>query len=121
MGSELIGDKAGGVGGTIGDAPVSSLEQLKKNTGDNEGGRPSAVMRIPVDVSILLGVARLQISKLMELQKGATIPLERKVGDLVDVVANGRIFARGEIVALDASGTRFGVSLKEVVGDAEGE
>ncbi|WP_296205339.1 FliM/FliN family flagellar motor switch protein, partial [uncultured Hyphomicrobium sp.] len=42
----------------------------------------------------------------------------RKVGEPVDVVVNGRIIARGEVVVLDEDNSRFGVSLTEVIGSA---
>jgi flagellar motor switch protein FliN/FliY len=44
------------------------------------------------------------------------VPLDRKVGEPVDVVVNGRIVARGEVVVLDEDSSRFGVSLTEVIG-----
>jgi flagellar motor switch protein FliN/FliY len=44
------------------------------------------------------------------------VPLDRKVGEPVDVVVNGRVVARGEVVVLDEDNSRFGVSLTEVIG-----
>jgi flagellar motor switch protein FliN/FliY len=73
-----------------------------------------AVMRIPVSVRFVLGTARMPVSKLMSLTRGAIIPLDRKVGDLIDIVVNDQIVARGEIVALDDGATRFGISVREV-------
>lgn len=74
-----------------------------------------AVMRIPVTVRVVLGAARMPVSKLMSLTRGAVIPLDRKVGDLVDIVVNDRVIARGEIVVLDEEASRFAVSIRELV------
>jgi flagellar motor switch protein FliN/FliY len=49
----------------------------------------------------------------------AIVSLDQRVGDPVDVVVNGTVVARGEIVVVDDSSQRFGVSLLEVVADAE--
>jgi flagellar motor switch protein FliN/FliY len=78
-----------------------------------------AVLRIPVSVRIVLGGARMSVAKLMSLTRGSTIPLDRKVGDLVDIVVNDRLIARGEIVVLDEEASRFGVVVREVVAGAE--
>lgn len=74
-----------------------------------------AIMRIPVDVRIVLGVARMPVAKLLGLDRGAIIPLDRKVGEPVDIVVNDRVVARGEVVVLDEEAARFGVSIREVV------
>lgn len=74
-----------------------------------------AVMRIPVAVQIVLGSTRMSVSKLMGLTRGAIIPLDRKVGDLVDIVINDRIVARGEVVVLDEEASRFAVAVRDIV------
>lgn len=83
--------------------------------GEGWGGRGhDAVMRIPVSVRFVLGATRMPVAKLMSLTRGAIIPLDRKVGDLIDIVVNDQVVARGEIVALDEEATRFGISVREV-------
>jgi len=77
-----------------------------------------AVMRIPVSVRFVLGATRMPVAKLMSLTRGAIIPLDRKVGDLIDIVVNDQVVARGEIVALDEEATRFGISVREVTQQA---
>ena len=60
----------------------------------SEGLSLETVMRIPVSVKIVLG--------------SASMP--------VDVVVNGRVVARGDVVVMDDDPSRFGISLTEVVG-----
>ena len=73
------------------------------------------VMRIPVSVKIVLGSATMPVANLVALGRGAVIPLDKRVGEPVDVVVNGRVVARGEVVVMEEDGSRFGVSLTEVV------
>ena len=54
----------------------------------------------------------------MKLARGAVVSLDQRVGDPVDVVVNGTVIARGEIVVVDDASQRFGVSLLEVVAGA---
>jgi flagellar motor switch protein FliN/FliY len=74
------------------------------------------IMRIPVSVKIVLGSATMPVASLMKLGRGAVIPLDRRVGEPVDVTVNGRVVARGEVVVLEEGSSRFGISLTEVVG-----
>jgi flagellar motor switch protein FliN/FliY len=77
------------------------------------------VMRIPVTVKIVLGSATMPVANLMKLGRGAVIPLDRKVGEPVDMVVNGRVVARGEVVVVDEGNSRFGIKLTEVVGPSD--
>jgi flagellar motor switch protein FliN/FliY len=80
------------------------------------GGSLEMIMRIPVTVKVVLGSATMPVANLTKLGRGAIIPLDRRVGEPVDVVVNGRIVARGEVVVVDEATSRFGISLTEVVG-----
>lgn len=73
------------------------------------------ILRIPVHVQVVLGSAQMAVSNLLKLGRGAIVPLDRKVGEPVDVVVNGRIVARGEVVVVEDDNSRFGVSLTEIV------
>lgn len=74
------------------------------------------VLQIPVSVKVVLGSAMMPVANVLKLGRGAVVPLDRKVGEPVDVVVNGRVVARGEVVVLDEDNSRFGVSLTEVIG-----
>lgn len=79
------------------------------------GNNFDMIMRIPVSVQVVLGSATMSVSGLVKLGRGAVIPLDRRVGEPVDVMVNGRLVARGEVVVMDESSSRFGISLTEVV------
>lgn len=77
-----------------------------------------AILSIPVTVQVVLGSTSLPVAGLMKLARGAVVSLDQRVGDPVDVVVNGAVIARGEIVVVDEAAQRFGVSLLEVVAGA---
>jgi flagellar motor switch protein FliN len=85
-----------------------SHEQLSKSQ------NPDFIMRLPVTLRVVLGTATMTVSALTKLGKGALVPLDRKIGDPVDVLVNGRVVARGEIVVADEATSRFGIKLTEV-------
>lgn len=74
-----------------------------------------SVMSIPVNVQVILGTTRVPVSRLMQLSRGSIVPLDQKVGEPVEVVVNGRVVARGELIVLDDDSSRFGVALTEIV------
>jgi flagellar motor switch protein FliN/FliY len=77
--------------------------------------RYETILSIPVTVQVVLGGTTMPVSSLMKLGRGAVVSLDQKVGDPVNVVVNGRIIARGEVVVVDEETARYGVSLTEIV------
>ena len=80
-------------------------------TQENHG----VIMDIPVDVQIVLGSTEMPVSELMALQKGSTVALDRRIGEPVDVVVNGRKIASGEVTVLENDPSRFGIKLTHIV------
>ena len=78
----------------------------------------NAILSIPVTVQVVLGSTSMPVASLMKLARGAVISLDQRVGDPVDIVVNGKVVARGEIVVVDELSQRFGVSLLEIVAGA---
>ena len=74
------------------------------------------IMGIPVDVQVVLGGAEMSVADLMALKHGSTVALDRRIGEPVDLVVNGRKVARGEITVLEDDATRFGIRITEVAG-----
>lgn len=71
-----------------------------------------AVSDIPVQVSVVLGKAAMQVNQLLKLGRGAVIELDRKVGEPIDVFVNNRLVARGEVVVVE---DRIGVTMTEII------
>jgi flagellar motor switch protein FliN len=90
----------------------SPLHDDKLGSGKNL----DSILRIPVTIQVVLGSATMPVANLMKLGRGAIVPLDHRVGEPVDVVVNGRIIARGEVVVVEDDNSRFGISLTEIVG-----
>jgi flagellar motor switch protein FliN/FliY len=105
---------------TLGDSIQSApVQEVAAKVGAGQKPRHlETILQIPVSVKVVLGSASMPVSSVLKLGRGAVVPLDRKVGEPVDVVVNGRVIARGEVVVLDEDNSRFGVSLTEVIGAA---
>ncbi|HEY8008554.1 MAG TPA: flagellar motor switch protein FliN [Methylocella sp.] len=84
----------------------------------SSGRNLDTILRIPVSVQVVLGSAMMPVSNLLKLGRGAVIPLDHRVGEPVDIIVNGRVIARGEIVVVEDDNSRLGVSLTEIAGPA---
>lgn len=76
------------------------------------------VMRVPVTVQVVLGKLRMPVAELMQLKQGSVIALDRSLGEPVDLMVNGHLVARGQIIVVEDQTKRFGISLTEVVDGA---
>jgi flagellar motor switch protein FliN/FliY len=102
------------------DAPVLDSETTKQTgtaiPGTDPGRNLDLVMRIPVSVQVVLGSAVMTVANLMKLSRGSVVKLDHRVGEPVDILVNGHIVARGEVVVVEEETSRLGVSLTEIVG-----
>ena len=71
-----------------------------------------AMFDVPVQVSAVLGRARMEVGELLKLGPGAVLELDRKVGEAIDIYVNNRLVARGEVVLVE---DKLGVTMTEVI------
>jgi len=71
-----------------------------------------AVFDVPVQVSAVLGRARMDVGDLLKLGPGAVLELDRKVGEAIDIYVNNRLVARGEVVLVE---DKLGVTMTEII------
>jgi flagellar motor switch protein FliN/FliY len=71
-----------------------------------------AVFDVPVQVSAVLGRAKMDVGELLKLGPGAVLELDRKVGEAIDIYINNRLVARGEVVLVEE---KLGVTMTEII------
>jgi flagellar motor switch protein FliN/FliY len=99
--------------------PAGSGQAAAAPVREERAANAGIIMNIPVDVQIVLGSAEMPVSELMALQKGSTVALDRRIGEPVDVVVNGRKIASGEITVLENDPSRFGIKLTQIIDAAK--
>ena len=81
------------------------------------GGVPASIARlmdVNLNVTIELGRTRYTMERVLNLGEQSLVELDKQVGDPVDILVNGKIFARGEVVTVSEN---FGVRITELVTD----
>ncbi len=61
------------------------------------------LMDVPVQITVEVGRRRIQLSELCKLGPGSLLELDREAHEPADVLVNGKVVARGEVVTLGES------------------
>jgi len=86
---------------------------LGEGTPGFDAGRPLAILNdVEMGVTAELGRRRMTVRDLLALTPGSVIELDRAAGTPVDVLVNGTLIARGEVVVIDEE---FGIRIAEIV------
>ncbi|WP_061213811.1 flagellar motor switch phosphatase FliY [Syntrophomonas wolfei] len=70
------------------------------------------IMDVPLDVSVELGKAKKSIREILELNQGAIIQLDKLAGEPVDLLVNGKLIAKGEVVVIDEN---YGIRITTII------
>ena len=89
------------------------LDELGDTASEGPGLGMGNLMDVPVRVTVEIGRKRVTLSELARLGPGALLVLEREAHEPADILVNGKVVARGEIVTVDGS---YGVRVTEVLG-----
>src|SRR5260221_8106538 len=94
--------------------PRGDEAALGSNADDTSRGAADleAVFDVPVQVSAVLGRAKMDVGDLLKLGPGTVLELDRKVGEAIDIYVNNRLVARGEVVLVE---DKLGVTMTEVI------
>ena len=74
------------------------------------------ILDIPLDITVELGRTRMVIHDLLKLGQGSVIELSKMAGETLDILANQKIIAKGEVVVVK---DKYGVRLTEVISPME--
>lgn len=74
------------------------------------------ILDIPLEISVELGRTTLMINDLLKLGQGSVIELTKVAGDTLEVLANQRLIARGEVVVIN---DKYGIRLTEIISPME--
>ena len=71
-----------------------------------------AVLDVNVDITAVLGTAMMPISQILKLGRGAVVELNRGVGEDIEIHANSRLVATGEVIVIE---DRLGININNIV------
>lgn len=100
---------------TVRPVEFSSFEHQPSVYGD-EHRNLDLVMDVTLNLTVELGKTELSIKDVLELTRGSVIELDRVAGEPVDLMANGKLIAKGEVVVIEDN---FGLRITSIVSPAD--
>lgn len=70
------------------------------------------IMDVPLEMTVELGRAKKTIKEILEMGSGSVVELDKIAGEPVDILVNGKVIAKGEVVVIDEN---FGVRVLDIV------
>lgn len=98
--------------------PVNASPYSYKQLGDaigidlTDSNNLELVMSVPIQITVELGTTKKKIKDIVDLCQGNIVELDRQAGDQVDILANGRLIAKGDVVVVDDN---YSVRITEIV------
>jgi len=94
----------------------ASFDELTDESVHGSDVNLDVVLDIPVNLSMEIGRTKISIRNLLQLNQGSVVELERLAGEPMDVLVNGTLIARGEVVVVNE---KFGIRLTDIISPAE--
>jgi len=102
-------------GGPVGISPVK-FPPLDAGVIQSVGGNISLILDVPMTLTVELGRTTQLVQDILGLGEGSIIELDKLAGEPVDLLVNGKLIAKGEVVVIDEN---FGVRVTDIVSPAE--
>lgn len=87
-------------------------ENFDGNQGMSFGADISLIKDVPLEITVELGRTTKQISDILDFGVGTVIELDRLVGESLDILANGKKIAKGEVVVVDEN---YGIRITDII------
>jgi flagellar motor switch protein FliN/FliY len=97
-------------------ASPASFDELSDDGAVGADVNLDVVLDIPVNISMEIGRTKISIRNLLQLNQGSVVELDRLAGEPMDVLVNGTLIARGEVVVVNE---KFGIRLTDIISPAE--
>ena len=104
-------EQAGGVV-EAGHPPVSFDELESADEPTNVNDNIERILDIPITIAVEVGRARMLIDDLLQLGHGSVIELDKSAGEAMEIFVNGRLVAKGEVVAVNE---KLGIRLTDII------
>jgi flagellar motor switch protein FliN/FliY len=80
---------------------ANELEELDRGEASGAPIGLGGVLNVPVQVTVRVGTAQLTLAELVELGPGSLVVLDRDAHEPADIMVNGKLVARGEVVTIE--------------------
>ncbi len=93
-----------------------AFSDLRGLSDDQQPGNLDFILDIPLEITVQLGRTKMLIHDLLKLGQGSVIELSKPAGDTLEILANDRLIAKGDVVVIN---DKYGIRLTEVISPVE--
>jgi flagellar motor switch protein FliN/FliY len=97
-------------------AQAARFDELHPDHKNGEEININAILDVPVTIAMEIGRTQISIRNLLQLNQGSVVELDRLAGEPLDVMVNGTLIAKGEVVVVNE---KFGIRLTDVISPTE--
>lgn len=99
------------------EAATNVFQDFSDDAGKNQSAHDiNFILDIPVQLTVELGRTKILIKNLLQLSQGSVVGLNGLAGEPLDVLVNGTLIAKGEVVVTN---DKFGIRLTDIITPAE--
>ena len=99
-----------------GSPPSTEISKVGEGAAAGGGENLDLLLDIPLEITIELGRTKMLINDLLKLGQGSVIELAKEAGDTLEILANNRLIAKGDVVVVNK---KYGIRLTEVISPVE--
>lgn len=96
--------------------PLYAFSDIQSPADGNRPANLDFILDIPLEITVELGRTRMLIQDLLKLGQGSVIELTKPAGDTLEILANNRLIAKGDVVVVN---DKYGIRLTEVISPVE--
>ncbi len=93
-----------------------AFNDLHDHANGNTPSNLDFILDIPLEITVELGRTKMMIHDLLKLGQGSVIELSKPAGDTLEILANNRLIAKGDVVVMN---DKYGIRLTEVISTVE--
>ena len=98
------------------DKASHAFSPVKGQQGDTQPAKLDFILDIPLEITVELGRTKMLIHDLLKLGQGSVIELGKPAGETLEILANNRLIAKGDVVVMN---DKYGIRLTEVISTLE--
>ena len=92
------------------------FSDLKSSSDESRPANLDFILDIPLQITVELGRTNMLVQDLLKLGQGSVIELSKPAGDTLEILANNRLIAKGDVVVMN---DKYGIRLTEVISPIE--
>lgn len=97
---------------TVKPMTLNSFDDEQEALSEEQLSNLELIMSVPLEISVEIGKAKRQIKEILEFSQGTIVELDKQAGASVDIIVNGQLIAKGEVVVVNDN---FGVRVVEII------